>query len=80
MSKYDQLISQLWPGNKASQAIARAAVEQFSAVPGMDKFIEGGLREFAHVDALVGAGEKSSEEARELLFFPRWKALGCRRI
>jgi hypothetical protein len=36
--------------------------------PGMDKYIESGLTELANVNALVGGGEKTAEEARELLF------------
>jgi hypothetical protein len=67
MARYDHLIDQLYPDD-ASRRIARAAVEQFSSVPGMDPFIEGGLREFAHVNSMVAAGEKSPEEGRELLF------------
>jgi hypothetical protein len=67
MGKYDDLIDSVFP-DAASRRIARAAVEQFSDVPGMDMWVRGGLTEFARVNGLVARSEMTPEEGRELLF------------
>jgi hypothetical protein len=59
-SKYDVLISKLWPGDQQSLAIARDFVAKFGDMP--DVNVEALIREAGRIDAAIGAGEMTRDE------------------
>jgi hypothetical protein len=63
------LIAKLWPGDAGaeSHSIAEDFASRFEAMPMAADYVEGLLREGARLDAAIGTGETTREEALAFL-------------